>query len=69
MDFYSRVEKSDGNYFISTGKENRDFDLLIEVFKETKATLKIITAHSHAGNDYTNLKEMHINSQYRSNHY
>lgn len=57
MDFYNRVEKSDGNYFISTGKENRDFDLLIEVFKETKAPLKIITAQSHAGNNYTNLKE------------
>lgn len=57
MDFYNRVEKSDGNYFISTGKENRDFDLLIEVFKETKAPLKIITAQSHGGNDYTDLKK------------
>lgn len=57
MDFYNRVEKSDGDYFISTGKENRDFDLLIEVFKETKAPLKIITAQSHGGNDYTDLKK------------
>lgn len=57
MDFYNKIQKSDGDYFISTGKENRDFDLLIEVFKETKAPLKIITAQSHAGNNYTNLKE------------
>ena len=27
------------------------------MFKETKAPLKIITAQSHAGSDYTNLKE------------
>lgn len=54
---FRSVPHTDGNYFISTGKENRDFDLLIEVFKETKAPLKIITAQSHAGNNYTNLKE------------
>lgn len=57
MDFYGRIDKEDGGYFISTGKENRDFDLLIEVFKETKAPLKIMTARSHAGSDYTDLKE------------
>lgn len=56
-EFYDKIPKSNGDYFISTGKENRDFDLLIDVFKETKAPLKIITAQSHAGNDYTNLKE------------
>lgn len=57
MDFYNKIQKSDGDYFISTGKENRDFDLLIEVFKETKAPLKIITAQSHGGNDYADLKK------------
>lgn len=57
MDFYDRIDKEDGGYFISTGKENRDFDLLIEVFKETKAPLKIMTARSHAGSDYKDLKE------------
>lgn len=57
MDFYNKIQKSDGDYFISTGKENRDFDLLIEVFKETKVPLKIITAQSHGGNDYTDLKK------------
>lgn len=56
-EFYDKIQKSNGKYFISTGKENRDFDLLIDVFKETKAPLKIITAQSHAGNDYTNLTE------------
>lgn len=56
-EFYDKVPKSNEDYFISTGKENRDFDLLIDVFKETKAPLKIITAQSHAGNDYTDLTE------------
>ena len=56
-EFYDKIPKSNGNYFISTGKENRDFNLLIDVFKETKAPLKIITAQSHAGNDYTDLAE------------
>lgn len=56
-EFYDKIPKSNGDYFISTGKENRDFDLLIDVFKETKAPLKIITAQSHAGNDYTSLTE------------
>lgn len=57
MDFYAKIPTVNGNYFISTGKENRDFDLLIDVFKETKAPLKIITAKSHAGSDYTDLKK------------
>lgn len=57
MAFYEKIAKDDGGYFISTGKENRDFDLLIEVFRETKAPLKIITARSHAGSDYTDLKD------------
>ena len=57
MDFYAQIPTTNGDYFISTGKENRDFNLLIDVFKETGAPLKIITAKSHAGSDYTNLKE------------
>lgn len=35
-EFYDKIPKSNGDYFISTGKENRDFDLLIDVFKETE---------------------------------
>lgn len=57
MIFYNKIEKSKGDYFISTGKENRDFELLIEVFKEAKVPLKIITCKSHAGNIYTDLTE------------
>ena len=57
MDFYGKIAREDGGYFISTGKENRDFDVLIEVFRETKAPLKIITARSHAGNDYSDLEK------------
>lgn len=57
MDFYSKVEKKDGDYFVSTGKENRDFEILIEAFKRTGQPLKIMTARQHAGNDYTWLEE------------
>ena len=58
MEFYSKYRTNEDNgYFISTGKENRDFDLLIEVFKETKQPLKIITCKSHAGNNHEDLVE------------
>lgn len=57
MDFYDRVTKKKGEWFVSTGKENRDFDILIEAFKRTGAPLKIITARNHAGNEYSGLKE------------
>lgn len=57
MDFYSKVEKNEGKWFVSTGKENRDFDILIEAFRRTGAPLKIMTARSHAGNDYSDLVE------------
>lgn len=55
--FYNKVPKKEGKWFVSTGKENRDFDILIEAFKRTGAPLKIITAQSHAGNEYGHLKE------------
>ena len=57
MDFYNKVEKNKGKWFVSTGKENRDFDVLIEAFRRTGAPLKIMTAKSHAGNDYSDLVE------------
>lgn len=58
MNFYSKYRSSDNDgYFISTGKENRDFDILIEAFLYTKEKLKIITCKSHAGKDYSNLEE------------
>ena len=57
MDFYNKVEKNEGKWFVSTGKENRDFDVLIEAFRRTGAPLKIMTAKSHAGNDYSDLVE------------
>lgn len=55
--FYDKVVLRDEGYFISTGKENRDFDILIEAFGRTGAPLKIMTAKAHAGSDYTNLEE------------
>lgn len=55
IDFYSKIKTQSGEYFISTGKENRDFDILIEAFKKTGARLKIFTAKSHAGMNYEDL--------------
>lgn len=58
MEFYNKYRTNEDNgYFISTGKENRDFDLLIDVFRETKQLLKIITCKSHAGNNHEDLVE------------
>lgn len=58
IEFYNKYRTNEDNgYFISTGKENRDFDLLIDVFRETKQPLKIITCKSHAGNNHEDLVE------------
>lgn len=55
-DFYDRIVKTDNGWFVATGKENRDYDIIIEAFKETGAKLHIFTCRSHYGNDYTNLE-------------
>lgn len=57
MDFYSNIDKSDSGCFISTGKENRDFDTLIEAFRITGAPLHIFTSTNHNGADYTGLEQ------------
>lgn len=57
-EFYNRVTKSDNGFFVSTGKEQRDFDILIEAFKRTGVSLKIITCKSHAGNNFEKLPEI-----------
>lgn len=55
--FFSEIKTEDKGYFVSTGKENRDFDTLIEAFRRTGAPLKIITSRGHAGADYSDLPE------------
>lgn len=57
MDFYDAVDKSDGDWFISTGKENRDFATLIEAFRATGALLHIITAKEHNKTSYESLAD------------
>lgn len=52
INFYNKITTSDKGYFISTGKENRDFDILIEAFRQTGAQLIIMTAKEHARNNY-----------------
>lgn len=44
-------------YYIATGKENRDYALLVDVFKGRKERLIIHTCHSHAGNNYDYLEK------------
>ncbi len=56
--FFSQIKPHDGNTFISTGKEQRDFEILIEAFKKTGASLKIITCKSHAGNNFEQLPKL-----------
>lgn len=57
LSFYSKVETSDNGWFVSTGKENRDFDLLIEAFRQTRKPLHIITAKTHNEADYSDLEK------------
>lgn len=53
--FFSTIFKGDNGTFVSTGKEQRDFDILIEAFRRTGAPLKLITCKNHAGNNFENL--------------
>lgn len=53
--FYSNVKISDSRIFVSTGKENRDFDTLIEAFRITGAPLHIMTAKKHGDISYESL--------------
>jgi glycosyltransferase involved in cell wall biosynthesis len=56
-EYYSKIKTSDNGRFVSTGKENRDFDTLIEAFRITGAPLTIMTAHKHGTESYDNLYE------------
>ena len=58
MNFYGKVGVSDNGWFVSTGKENRDFEILIEAFRRSGAPLHIITARSHGDANYENLTGM-----------
>ncbi len=56
-DFFAKIPVSDNGWFVSTGKENRDFDTLIDAFKATGAPLHIFTTAFHNGANYTDLIE------------
>ncbi len=43
----------DNGYFISTGRENRDFPFLIEAFAKSKAFLELYTNKQNYNNDYS----------------
>lgn len=49
-------DSEDGEWFVSTGKECRDFDILIKAFERVpKAKLHILTAKAHGGANYEDL--------------
>ena len=50
-------QPSDGGYFISTGRENRDFRLLVEAFSQAGARLELYTNARNVDNDYTYLSQ------------
>lgn len=62
LDFYNKFETKDEGFYLSTGKENRDFKKLIEHFNTIDKTLIIRTA-PHAGISYEYLKRIKHNDQ------
>lgn len=45
-----------GDFFISTGRENRDYDLMINAFARTNAKLELYTNKVNYGNNYESLE-------------
>jgi glycosyltransferase involved in cell wall biosynthesis len=45
-----------GDFFISTGRENRDFDLMINAFAKTNAQLELYTNRINYDNNYESLE-------------
>lgn len=60
LDFYKQFNVQDEGFFLSTGKENRDFNALISVFNKIEYPLVIRTS-PHAGMDYAYLKNIKHN--------
>ena len=50
-------EKPLGDFFISTGRENRDYHTLIEAFKETSWKIEVYTNRQIGDNCYDDLEE------------
>lgn len=58
LSYVDRTYKmSMGDFFISTGRENRDFDLMIRAFVKTNAQLELYTNRINYGNNYEDLEE------------
>lgn len=57
MKFYAEIPLLDEGYFVSTGKENRDFDVMIEAFRRTGCLLKIYTVADNYTSHYSYILE------------
>lgn len=49
---------SDLGFFISTGRENRDFAMLVEAFSQSSANLELYTNKHNCKNDYSFLDDL-----------
>ena len=56
----SHADGEYGDYFVSTGKENRDFRTLIQGFGHNKASLVIFTKKENQGADYHYLEKLDL---------
>ena len=57
LSYVDRTYKmSMGDFFISTGRENRDFDIMIKAFAKTNAKLELYTNRINYGNNYEALE-------------
>lgn len=52
------INCSQGNFFLSTGREQRDFPLLLSVFSKTTVPLELYTNKVNYDNNYGYLEEM-----------
>lgn len=57
MAFFSKIPTTDNGVFVSTGKENRDFEILVEAFRRSGAPLRIFTVPSNYTSHYEYLQE------------
>lgn len=54
----THIHSSQGEYFLSTGREQRDFSLLVSAFSKTDAKLELYTNKINYDNNYEYLFEM-----------
>lgn len=69
LKFYDKLrrERSTKDYFISTGRENRDFVTLIKAFNQIDQTCEIYTTEKIGDKDYRKILEEQLNESIADN--